>query len=178
MSRLFGEMRQVGIVVRDIEVAMQHWVTVCGVGPWFYADKLPVTAFSYRDKVYDDLHISVALANSGDIQLELIQQRCDTPSMYRDFLGAGHEGMQHWSSWPDDYDVRLEHALSNGYSVGQSGDSPRGRFVYLWNEGHPGTVIEMAHMTAARRAIFNAIRNAAVGWDGSNPIRRTWPSGN
>ena len=98
--------------------------------------------------------------------------------MYRDFLSAGHEGMQHWSSWPDDYDVRLEHALSNGYSVGQSGDSPRGRFVYLWNEGHPGTVIEMAHMTAARSAIFNAIRNAAVGWDGSDPIRRTWPSGN
>ncbi len=86
--------------------------------------------------------------------------------------------MQHWSSWPEDYDVRLEHALSNGYSVGQSGDSPRGRFVYLWNEGHPGTVIEMAHMTAARSAIFNAIRNAAVGWDGSDPIRRTWPSGN
>ena len=81
MSRLFGAMRQVGIVVRDIEVAMQHWVSVCGVGPWFYADKLPVNAFSYRDKVYDDLHISVALANSGDIQLELIQQRCDTPSM-------------------------------------------------------------------------------------------------
>ena len=26
MSRLFGEMRQVGIVVRDIEAAMRHWV--------------------------------------------------------------------------------------------------------------------------------------------------------
>ena len=178
MSHLFGDMRQIGIVVRDIEAAMHHWVEVCGVGPWFYAEKLPVTVFTYRDEVFDEIHISVALANSGDLQLELIQQRCVTPSMYRDFLSAGHEGMQHWSSWPDDYDVRLEHALSNGYSVGQSGDSPRGRFVYLWNEGHPGTVIEMAHMTAARSAIFNAIRNAAVGWDGSDPIRRTWPSGN
>ena len=26
MSRLFGELRQIGIVVRDIEAAMQHWV--------------------------------------------------------------------------------------------------------------------------------------------------------
>ena len=64
MSRLFGEMRQIGIVVRDIEAAMQHWVEVCGVGPWFYADKLPVTAFTYREETFDDIHISVALANS------------------------------------------------------------------------------------------------------------------
>jgi len=32
-------MRQVGIVVRDIEAAMRHWVQVCGVGPWFYTDR-------------------------------------------------------------------------------------------------------------------------------------------
>ena len=131
MSRLFGDFRQVGVVVRDIEAAMQHWIDVCGVGPWFYAEQLPVTMFSYRGERHDDIHISVALANSGDVQIELIQQRCDTPSMYRDFLAAGHEGMQHWSSWPVDYDAKLEHALANGYTVGQQGDSARGRFVYL-----------------------------------------------
>jgi hypothetical protein len=175
MSRLFGDFRQVGIVVRDIESAMQHWVTVCGVGPWFYAEKLPVSAFSYRGTRYDDIHISVALANSGDVQLELIQQRCSTPSMYRDFLAAGHEGMQHWSSWPEDYDERLERALGAGMSIGQEGDSERGRFVYLWGEGHPGTVIEMADMTAGRARIFDGIRNAAALWDGRDPIREEWP---
>ena len=176
MSRLFGDMRQVGIVVRDIKTALQHWVEVCGIGPWFYADKLPIDAFTYKTEAFDDIHISVALANSGDVQLELIQQRCTTPSMYRDFLAAGYEGMQHWSSWPEDYDVRLEHALSNSYSIGQAGDSPRGRFVYLLNENHPGTVIEMAELTATRRTIFDAIHAAAVDWDGMAPIRRGWPT--
>jgi hypothetical protein len=175
MSRLFGDFRQVGIVVRDIEAAMQHWFEVCGVGPWYYAEKLPVTMFSYRGERHDDVHISVALANSGDVQLELIQQRCSTPSMYRNFLNRGHEGMQHWSSWPEDYDAKLEWALANGYEIGQQGDSARGRFVYLWNEVHPGTVIEMAHMTPERRRIFDAIRKAAADWDGSDPIRREWP---
>jgi len=175
MSRLFGPMRQVGIVVRDIEKAMRHWVEVCGIGPWFYAEQLPLTEFRYKGRVYD-IRMSVALANSGDVQLELIQQRCDSPSHYRDFLAAGHEGMQHWSSWPVNYDDILKRALSTGYSVGQQGDSARGRFVYLWNEGHPGTVIEMAHMTEARRRIFDAIRAAAIDWDGSDPIRRSWPS--
>ena len=100
MSRLFGPMRQVGIVVRDIEGAMKHWIEVCGVGPWYYTDKLAVTAFTYQGRRYDDIHLSIALANSGDVQLELIQQRCDSPTMYQEFLAAGREGMQHWSSWP------------------------------------------------------------------------------
>src|SRR6266851_3530538 len=48
MSRLFGPMRQVGIVVRDIDKAMRHWVEVCGVGPWFYAEQLPMHEFRYK----------------------------------------------------------------------------------------------------------------------------------
>ena len=54
MSRLFGDLRQIGIVVRDIETAMTHWVEVCGIGSWFYVDKLPLTEFSYRGTRYDD----------------------------------------------------------------------------------------------------------------------------
>ena len=118
MGRLFGEMRQIGIVVRDVEVAMKHWVDVCGVGPWFFAEKLLVTSFGYGDQHFYGIHMSVALVNSGDVQLELIQQRCDTPSMYLDFLDVGYEGMQHRSSWPNDYDDKLQRALSNGYSIG------------------------------------------------------------
>jgi hypothetical protein len=164
-------MRQVGIVVRDIEAAMRHWIDVCGVGPWFYVDRLPVKDFTYGGKRYDDVHISIALANSGDVQLELIQQRCDTPSMYRDFLASGHEGMQHWSSWPQDYDRIYAHALANGYTVGQEGDSERGRFVYFRNEGHPGTVIEMAHATPNPHADFrcNPSGGEGLGRERSDP---------
>jgi catechol 2,3-dioxygenase-like lactoylglutathione lyase family enzyme len=176
MSRLFGNMRQVGIVVRDIEAAMRHWVEVCGVGPWYYTDKLAVTAFTYNGRRYDDIHVSIALANSGDVQLELIQQRCDAPSMYREFLTAGREGMQHWSSWPENYQEIYDRALANGYTVGQEGQSPRGPFVYFRNESHPGTVIEMAELTPARRSIFEQVRQAAADWDGSDPIRRVWPT--
>ena len=102
MSHLFGPMRQVGIVVRDIEKAMHHWVEVCGIGPWFYAEQLPLTEFRYKGRVYD-IKMSVALANSGDVQLELIQQRCDSPSLYRDFLvsswGAYTPTFWDWSTY-------------------------------------------------------------------------------
>ncbi len=36
MSRIFGAIRQNGYVVRDIEAALDHWIKVIGVGPFFY----------------------------------------------------------------------------------------------------------------------------------------------
>ena len=176
MSRLFGPMRQVGIVVRDIDKAMRHWVEVCGIGPWFYAEQLPMDQFRYKGRPYD-IKVSIALANSGDVQLELIQQRCDSPSLYRDFLAAGHEGMQHWSSWPVNYHEIRERALKSGWQIGQEGDTPRGPFIYFLNEGHPGTVVEMAEATPTRMRIFDQVREAAIGWDGKDPIRMNWPQG-
>ena len=91
MSRLFGPMRQVGIVVRDIEKAMRHWVEVCGVGPWFYAEQLPMDEFRYKGRIYD-LKVSIALANSGDVQLELIQQRNDVLSYTATFSPPATRG--------------------------------------------------------------------------------------
>ena len=70
------------------------------------------------------------------------------------------------------FDDRLRQALDSGYEIGQ-GREPRGRFVYLFDEGHPGTVIEMAELTPERRTIFAAIAAASVDWDGTaNPADR------
>ena len=173
MSRLFGPMRQIGYVVRDIEKTMSHWSNVCTVGPWFYFEKADFKSLTYNGKDYKDLHISMAFANSGDIQIELIQQHCDTPSMYREFLANGNEGMQHWSSWPENYHELYKRALAQGYTVWQEGLHARGPFVYFKHEGHPGTVIEMSELTPGRRSFFDKVRDAAVGWDGRDPIRRT-----
>ena len=174
MSRLFGPVRQLGYVVKDVERAMRHWVEVLGVGPWFYIERYPVSNFRYRGQP-SDVHLSIALANSGTLQVELIQQRNTAPSMYRDFLAAGHEGLQHVSSWPVDYDLVLARALASGYRIGQTGDTSRGPFVYLETEAHPGTVMEMAVLSPTRRRVFEAVEQAAVDWDGTDPIRLSWP---
>ena len=77
MSRIFGQIAQIGYVVRDIDAAMDKWVKH-GVGPWFYVDRVQTDYFRYRG-VDSDMQMSVALANSGDVQLELIQPRNDAP---------------------------------------------------------------------------------------------------
>ena len=46
-----------------------------------------------------------------------------------------------------------------------------GRFVYLSTEAHPGTVVEVSHLTPARKAVFDKVRAASEGWDGGDSIR-------
>ncbi len=94
MSRVFGDLRQLGYVVRDIEAAMKYWIDVNGVGPFFYIERVPLASFTYRGQSSMP-EMSIALAFSGFAQVELIQQRNDAPSMYKDYLDAGQEGLQH-----------------------------------------------------------------------------------
>ena len=173
MSRLYGPIRQIGYVVEDIEAAMLHWSGVHGVGPWFYIDKFVFKSFSYKGRSYDGLDASVAMANSGELQIELIQQHCRTPSLYRDFLDRCGEGLQHVAYWPDDYDAAYAEAVRRGNVVGHEGELPRGRFVYFESVGHPGSVFELNEITTTRREIISAIRTAAATWTGEDPVRRS-----
>jgi glyoxalase/bleomycin resistance protein/dioxygenase superfamily protein len=172
MSRLFGPIRQNGYVVRDVRAAMKHWVEVLGVGPWFYFDRVKVDWFRHRGAP-SDLAASIALANSGDLQIELIQQRNDAPSMYREFLAAGREGLQHVAYWTKDYQATYDRALALGYTVGQEGQigGEQGRFVYFDTELHPGTVLELSDISGPKGAFFDLVRQAAAAWDGSDAIR-------
>ena len=172
MSRLFGAVRQNGYVVRDIERALEYWTETLGIGPFFLIDDVPVRNFRYRDAPSDP-SLRIALGNSGDLQIELIEQRNAAPSMYRDFLAAGHEGLQHLAFWTDDYDAALARALASGFTVGQCGEIGRaGRFAYFDSQAHPGSVLELSEVSGRKGEFFASIREAARDWDGSNPIRR------
>ena len=171
MSRFLGAIRQLGYVVDDIEAAMEHWYKVMGVGPWYYNPKVPIEDYRYDGESYE-VHNSVALANSGPVQVELIQTRNDAPSMYRDFRLAGHRGLQHVAYWTQAYDADLARMEAEGFRVKMSGKvGANGRFAYFDREAHPGTVIELSEVMGPKGRMFDLIRTASDGWDGSDPVR-------
>lgn len=174
MSRFFGKVCQNGYVVRDIEAALKHWTEVLGVGPFYYIESVPVDHFTYRG-IPSDVEMSIALGNTGDLQIELIQQPNDAPSMYLDFLAAGNEGLQHMSYWTKNYQDDYDRLIAQGYTVGQEGqiNGPEGRFVYFDTEAHSGTVIELSDISGAKGAFFEHIREVSQNWDGRRPIRET-----
>jgi catechol 2,3-dioxygenase-like lactoylglutathione lyase family enzyme len=172
MSRFFGEIRQVAYLVPDIEAAMDYWSKVLGVGPWFYNPRVPIRNYTYRGERYEP-HNSVALANAGGLQVELLQTRNDVPSMYRDFLRAGHQGVQHVAYWTESFDADLGRAEALGFKVCMGGEvGDKGRFVYFETDtSQPGTVVELSEVAGPKGKLFKLIREASQGWDGSDPVR-------
>jgi hypothetical protein len=171
VSRIFGAIRQNGYVVKDIEEAMRHWSEVMGVGPWFYNEAVPLLDFTYKGTPSAPV-CSVAFSNSGMLQIELIQQRNEAPTLFLDFLNAGHEGLQHVAYWTESFDRDRAKALTLGYKVGHEGSTGKyGPFVYFQTESHPGTVIELSAVVGIKKRLFAHIAAAADEWDGSDPIR-------
>ena len=140
MSALFGKPCQNGYVVRDIDSALKFWTEVLHVGPFFYVPDVKVDWFRYRG-VDSRCKMSIALANSGDLQIELIQQRNDAPSMYLDFLRDHGEGMQHMSYWSTDYQ-----SLSTARSPQATWSAMKARSVVRRGGSH----ISRARATAER----------------------------
>jgi len=170
-ANLWGSIAQIGYVVRDIEASMREFAAR-GIGPWFYVKGVKPENFTYRGEP-SDMVMDVAVANSGDIQLELITPGNDAPSVYRDFLDAGHEGVQHVAYWSQNYQDLYDRALAAGFTVGQEGQigGTDGRFAYFQTEHHPGTVIEISDVGGGKKLVFDLIKLAAANWDGSNPIQ-------
>ena len=173
MSRIFGNITQLGYVVRDIDRAIDGWLKN-GVGPWFFIERVETDYFRHWG-VDSPLEMTIALANSGDIQIELIQQNNDAPSMYKEFIDAGCEGLQHVAYWTTDYQTLYDRAIGLGYVVGQEGaiGGELGRFAYFDTEHHPGTVTEISDVSGPKGRFFTHIRRIAETWDGSDPIRQT-----
>lgn len=178
MSLLLGAARQVGYVVKDIESAMAQWARI-GVGPWFYKEDVGTTEFRYFGEDSQPPALSIALANSGPLQLELIQQRDAAPSLYRDSLQKSGEIAQHVAYWTlDRYDEYAGALLQLGYVEGHAGRmGQRGRFAYFVHPGLPSAMIEISELSGGKGEHFERIRAASEDWDGADPIRRLAANG-
>lgn len=175
MSRYFGPIMQNGYVVRDWRKAAAHWVEVLGVGPFFVMEHIEFRSCHYRGAP-SAIDMSVAIAYSGELQIELVEQHNDAPSIYRDHLASAPEGLQHVGALVDDLDGTLTRLGWTGRVV-QRGETTLGqRFAYVDTVTHGGTMIELIEQTEAMRDAFEHMRRSARAWDGSRPVRVSRPA--
>jgi hypothetical protein len=171
-AALPGQIRQIGYVVRDFDQALATWLEL-GIGPWHVIRRRTQRAM-YRGKPCE-LTLSIGFANSGDLQIEVIHQEDDTPSVFTEFLASGREGFHQFAWWAEDFGGALDDARAAGWPVVWSGGEDEGtRFAYLERAGGPATVFELMELTDATSGMATLVRDAAQGWDGSDPIRVLW----
>lgn len=165
-----GVIRQIGYIVQDFDKALAEFVAL-GVGPFYVLRGIEQTGI-YRGQECT-VRLTVGLANSGDLQIEIIHQDNDAPSIYSEFTSAGGDGFHQWAYWAEDYDAALAAGQAAGWEVVWSGGEPgTARYAYFEPpSGSAATIIELMELTPATIGLGELVRTAAVGWDGSDPIR-------
>ncbi|HVW67763.1 MAG TPA: VOC family protein [Steroidobacteraceae bacterium] len=172
MASLFGPVMQNGFVVADLTKALEHWTRVMRVGPFFLFERIAFAECWYRDRPATDIDLSVAIAYWGDIQIELIQQRNDVPSIYTDFTSRGLAGLQHMGVITDSVERDLSRLAEQGVRPVQHGRTAAGmRFAYVDTDHHPGGMVELIEAGPKGLAFFEKMREAARTWDGTKPVR-------
>ncbi len=177
MSRLFGPIRQIGHVVRDVDRAMRYWTEILGVGPFYVIAECTISNFQYRGRPSASPVITMAFAQSGNVQIELIQQHNDAPTAFREFLSAGREGVQHVSPWfdsPAAYDHARATMIAQGMEIIHETTAEDGspRFVYFETCTPDAPLLELSEaMLSGTRIVPDTVALASVGWDGADPVR-------
>lgn len=164
-----GNIRQIGHVVPDLDAALADWVRL-GVGPWFVIRGL-AQRVTYRGAPCE-VTLSVAPANSGDLQIELIAPHGNTASIFTEFLdthGPGG-GFHQLAYWTEDFEATMAE-IADAWPVVWSGGEDGGvRFAYV--EPPVGaTIVEIMELTEASAGMASLVRQAAADWDGTDPIR-------
>ncbi len=173
-----GCIRQVAYIVKDIDAAMKEWQTDRGVKGFIVArDAQPLSNASYRGEKNHSVTIDLAFAYLDDLQIELIQLKGDTPSMYKEALDRNQVDLQHYAVVVEDFDGAYQFARNNGFeTIVDSGVKGIARMSYIeatdfeknvFNEdektfmttpeGH-GIILEVIEWNAMTKPYFDTIK--------------------
>lgn len=170
-STSFGQLLQLGHVVPDLNAGIRYWLDR-GVGPFFEMSHVRLPVQMYRGEP-TDVDMGVALSYSGPIQIELIVQYNEAPSLYRDFL-AEHPGggFHHIAFVTESLDAAVTHGESLGTPLVQHWtDQLGGRYAYLERVSPAQPYVELLEATPTLLGFFEQIEKAAGSWDGAEPHR-------
>jgi len=163
---------QLAFIVEDIHAAMDSFTKNMRAGPWFFMEKVQIANVKYRGRL-TRIDASLANGNAGHLQIELIQQNDDAPSVFTEIIRTRGYGAHHQGIAVRDFDAELAKFLEMGYEVALyvENDIPV-RSAYLDTKGRFPTFLEIMEVNETVEAMFTAMYQASVGWDGSNPVRR------
>ena len=165
-------MFQLGFVVDDLLVAAQRWVTVFGVGPFHIMPRVKNVCRYRGSDATVDIHIGVAQA--GPVQIELIQDFTDGPTVFgdlRDRHGSNGSGFHQLCTVTRDYDAKKAHYEGLGYELACEFTSPGQRVAFFDTMDDFGFFTEVAEEKPSFQVNLARISQTCAEWDGTDPIR-------
>ncbi len=142
---VFTQTMQIGIVVRDLEATIQHYVDEYGIGPWQRHDDLtPANATDLR--VYGQpvapWRVAAASAMVGQVMWELIEPLGDE-SIFAQFLAEKGEGVHHIAVATPNFDAAVTDQARRGKDLVLSGTFSGIRVAFLPTDRDRGVILEV-----------------------------------
>jgi methylmalonyl-CoA/ethylmalonyl-CoA epimerase len=145
---------QIGVVVADLELALERYSARWGLGPWIGYVYGPATVprLTYRG---EPGRYSLRLALTGSSpQVELLQP-LEGPSIYHEWLASGRTGLHHVAVLVDSLDEAIASMTGAGYAVLQSGQGygvdGDGGYAYFDTESEFEVIVEAIEVPRQRR---------------------------
>ncbi|MGO9454997.1 MAG: VOC family protein [Candidatus Binataceae bacterium] len=108
----------------------------------------------------------------GDMQIELIRQHNDAPSIFKAWRDECQEGLHHVCVLVDDMNNAQDVFGKAGAAVLQEALVPGGgEVIYLDPGGGPGSLVEVLKPAPGTREFFKMMREAHRNWDGTDAVR-------
>ncbi|MBL7496707.1 VOC family protein [Frankia sp. CNm7] len=172
-----GEYRffQLGFLVDDVLAAAARWARVFGVGP-FHVMPVIEQRSTYRGTPAA-ITMRVAVAQAGPVQIELIQQLCDRPSVYREWSRGGTCAFHQLATVTPDYDGTKAGYEELGYPTVAESLSGRFRVAFVDTVADFGFYTEVVESTPGFLANLGRMAQASAAWDGTDPLRLLGPDG-
>lgn len=166
-----GPIMQIAYVPQDFDAALRYWTESVGAGPFFMLEHVKLDDVKYRNMPTAP-DFSMALGYWGDMQIELIQQHNDAPSIYKAWRDAGREGIHHVCIVVDDMQAARAASQRADAEIVQEGRVPGGEVIYVEPAKEAGMLIELVKLPPEALQGFAWMREQARQWDGKDPVRR------
>ncbi len=159
-------------VVRNLEEACRRFSDLYGIGPFVGGG----TGGTLDDHVYRGtpaapVHLRVAFAQSGDMNIELMEILSDGPSAMHDMFAKGETGFHHVAVFSDDYEADRDRLVALGMPVASEFTIFGGlRVCYIDARSTLGHMIELYPEAEALRGLYRRAREAAADWDGQQTL--------
>jgi hypothetical protein len=140
---------QIGIVVADIDQAIEQWETIYRVGPWnrmHFTQDCVTNPIMTPDAVKEGFHYNAATAIVGDLQVELIEANESVP-IFQKFLNETGGGLHHIKEQisDDKLPAALEDYASREMPVAYGGHYYNANFFFMDTVEKLGVQIELGN---------------------------------
>ncbi|MCP5181730.1 MAG: VOC family protein [Pseudomonadales bacterium] len=168
---MYLPLAQTAYFVPDIRKAALDAHRRFGAGPFFVVSHIELSKGTHRGKDCPFVHSS-AYGQWGDVMMELVQQESDGPSPFRDMFAPGESGLHHMAAIVPDQQAAYAHYRQTGLEVVTIAHTLTGtEFAFVDARATLGHMIEVYQASPGLLGFYAMVKEAAQGWDGSDPVR-------